>query len=262
MKYYLHSVRMLWRSALQYRSSFYMQIVAQFIMIAGELMAVTVLLDRFHAIGQWQAGEILFFFGMMQMVFALTEGLGRGITSFPGIINSGEFDAILLRPRPLLTQVLCMRLDLRRLGGMLVGLAAMVSASVMLNIEWTLWKAALLMLAACGTLMLLLGLFLIEATVSFFSVKSIEMVNVLTYGGRTACEYPVDIYPDFLRRLFTWVAPFALCLHWPVSLILGKPMADLPAWVMAMTPLSGAVFFFAMVRIWYAGAKHYRSTGS
>ncbi len=262
MKYYLHSVRMLWRSALQYRASFFMQVAAQFVMVGGELMAVTVLLDRFHAIGQWQAGEILFFFGMMQVVFALTECLGRGITSFGGVINSGEFDSILLRPRPLLMQVLCMRLDARRLGGILVGLAAMAAASALLGIRWTLWKAALVLLAAAGTFLLLLGLFLIEATACFFSVKSIEMVNVLTYGGRTACEYPVDIYPDFLRRLFTWVAPFGLCLHWPVSLVLGKPMADAPAWVMAVTPLAGAVFFALMVRVWHIGVRHYRSTGS
>ncbi len=262
MKYYLHSVRMLWRSALQYRASFIMQVLAQFVMIAGELMAVTVLLDRFNAIGRWNAGEILFFFGMMQVVFALTECLGRGVTTFGGIVGSGEFDAILLRPRPLLMQVLCMRLDARRLGGILVGLAAMFSASLMLGIRWTLWKTGLLLAAALGTFLLLLGLFLVEATVSFFSVKSIEMVNVLTYGGRTACEYPVDIYPAFLRRLFTWVAPFALCLHWPVSLVLDKPMADVHAWVMAVTPLAGAAFCAAMIRIWYAGAKRYRSTGT
>lgn len=263
MRYYLHSVAMLLKSATQYRASFLMQVLSQLVMVAGELMAVTVLLSRFSAIGQWSAGEILFFFGMMQITFALTECVGRGITSFAGVINSGEFDTMMIRPRPLLMQVVCARLDPRRLGGMLVGAASMAVAASILNVAWTWGKVALLLISAVGTVMLLLGLFLIEATVSFFSVKSIEMVNVLTYGGRTACQYPVDIYPGWLRRLFTWIAPFALCVHWPVAQALGHPMTGAPLWLVWAAPLTGVVFFAAMLGVWYRfGVRHYRSTGT
>ncbi len=263
MKYYLHSVLMLLKSATQYRASFLMQILSQAVMVGGELMAVAVLLARFSAIGQWSAGEILFFFGMMQVIFSLVEFIGRGITSFAGIVGGGEFDTLMLRPRPLLLQVICARLDPRRLGGILVGLAAMIIAGGLLNVTWTIGSVLLLVSSTIGTIMLLLGLFLIEATVSFFSVKSIEMVNVFTYGGRTACQYPVDIYPGWLRRLFTWVAPFALCMHYPVAQALGHPMADAPAWLVALAPLSGGLFLAAMVWVWYRfGVRHYRSTGT
>lgn len=263
MKYYMHSVVMLFKAATQYRASFLMQVCAQFVMTAGELMAVTVLLNRFGTLGQWSAGEILFFFGMMQLVFALVECMGRGITNFQGMIGSGEFDTVMLRPRPLLAQVICMRLDPRRLGGILVGAAAMLMAGHMLKLQWSWTMAGLLLLSAAGTALLLLGLFLVEATMCFFSVKSIEMVNVLTYGGRSACQYPVDIYPNWLRRLFTWVAPFALCMHWPVAQALGHPMTPAPMWMVWLAPLSGAVFFLLMMMIWYrVGVKHYRSTGT
>ncbi len=262
MRYYFQSIRMLWRAATQYRASFIMQVISQMLLIGGELLAVVVVLDRFHQVGPWSAGAIMFFFGMMEFTFALTECVGRGVTAFDGVIRSGDFDAILLRPKPVLIQVLCMRLDPRRLGGMLVGAAAMVVANSMLDIAWTAAKVALLLLSALGTTLLVLGLFLIEATMSFFSIRSIEMVNVLTYGGRTACQYPVDIYPDWLRRLFTWVAPFALCMHWPVSAVMGQPMADIPLWAMFLLPVTGLAFFLLMTRVWYGGMKHYRSTGS
>ena len=123
-------------------------------------------------------------------------------------------------------------------------------------------KALLLCEVMLGSLLLLLGLFMIEATVSFFSVKSIEMVNILTYGGRTACQYPVDVYPGVLRFLFTYLAPFAMCMHWPVSYVIGVPMVSLPVWGYFLTPLAGAAFFALMVRVWYVGVRHYRSTGT
>ena len=262
MKYMIHAVRMLFKSAMQYRSSLLMQVIAQFVMTGGEMLAVVVLLTRFRAVGHWGAGEIMFFFGVMQATFALTEMLGRGITSFAWFVQRGEFDALILRPRPLLVQVMVSQLDPRRLGGIAVGVIAMLVAGARLSIQWTLLKALLLAEVVVGSMLLLLGLFMIEATVSFFSVKSIEMVNILTYGGRTACQYPVDVYPGVLRFLFTYLAPFAMCMHWPVSYVLGAPMVQLPVWGYFLTPLAGMAFFAQMVRVWYGGVRHYRSTGT
>lgn len=262
MKYAFHAVRMLFKSALQYRASLLMQVIAQAVMTAGEMLAVVVLLSRFQAVGHWGPGEIMFFFGAMQATFALTELLGRGITAFPWFIQRGDFDALILRPRPLLTQVLLSQLDPRRIGGVAVGVIAMLAAGARLNIAWTAAKALLLTEVVVCCMLLVLGLFMIEATVSFFSVKSIEMVNILTYGGRTACQYPVDVYPNVLRFLFTYLAPFAMCMHWPVSYIIGAPMIALPTWAYFATPLAGAAFFAVMTRIWYMGVRHYRSTGT
>ena len=262
MKYMIHAVQMLFKSAMQYRASLLMQVIAQFVMTGGELLAVVVLLTRFKAVGHWGAAEVMFFFGVMQSTFALTELFGRGITSFAWFVQRGDFDALLLRPRPLLTQVMVSQLDPRRLGSFLVGVIAMLVAGARLNIQWTLMKGLLLVEVVLGSMLLLLGLFMIEATVSFFSVKSIEMVNILTYGGRSACQYPVDVYPGVLRFLFTYLAPFAMCMHWPVSCILGAPMMNLPQWAYFLTPLAGVGFFALMVRIWYMGVRHYRSTGT
>lgn len=262
MKYVIHAVKMLFKSALQYRASLLMQVIAQFVMTGGEMLAVVVLLSRFQVVGHWGAGEIMFFFGVMQATFALTELFGRGITSFPWFVQRGDFDAVILRPRPLLVQVMVSQLDPRRLGSFLVGVIAVLVAGARLNIQWTAMKALLLTEVVLGSMLLLLGLFMIEATMSFFSVKSIEMVNILTYGGRSACQYPVDVYPGVLRFLFTYLAPFAMCMHWPVSWILGAPMTTLPGWAYFLTPLAGAVFFTVMVKVWYIGVKHYRSTGT
>ena len=68
MLYLLRSMRMNWRSAAQYRASFIMQNLAQLVMGAGELMAVLVLMDRFHGVGRWSAAEIMFFWLQASML--------------------------------------------------------------------------------------------------------------------------------------------------------------------------------------------------
>ncbi len=113
----------------------------------------------------------------------------------------------------------------------------------------------------CGSI-LILGLFMIEAIFSIYSVKSIELVNALTYGGRSACEYPIDTYPRPLRVLFTVLAPFALTLHVPGAWILGKPLFGWPEWDVWVSPVSGIVFFWVIWGCFQKAMRHYRSTGS
>ena len=263
MRYVYDALRMNLRSAAQYGKSFLMQCLAQLVMTAGDLWAVLLLLERFGNMGHWEAGQILFFFGVMQITFAFTEIINRGLGRFSDVmIRNGGFDTVLLRPRSPLKQVILSQADPRRVGSMLVGIAAVVIASTNLSLRWTFGKILLLLWSMAGTICLLMGLFLIEAVVCFFSVQSIEVVNILTYGGRQACQYPIDLYPGPIRILFTCVVPIALCLHVPVSLVLGRPMFAVPDWLVWVFPCAGLAFFALIAFLWRFGVRHYRSTGS
>lgn len=263
IRYYLHSVRMLLKSHLQYTSSFLLQTVAQIIMESGELMALLLLISRFQAMKEWSGGELLVFFGVMSITFYLTEFFGRGITgSFSSLIRNGTLDTILLRPLGVLTQVVCSDLDPRRIGCIAVGITALALGLRQTSVTWTLLKVLALGEAVFFGTLLVLGLFLIEAVFSIYSVKSLEMVNALTYGGRSACEYPVDVYPKPLQIIFSVIAPFSLTLQVPVSYILGKPLWNWPSWTALVCPLSGAVLFGVMNVVFRVAIRHYRSTGS
>lgn len=262
LKYCLHASRMLLKSHLQYPSSFFWHTVAMAAMTGGDLCTVLLLFGRFTSLGKWNAGEILMFFAMMQVTFSLVEWFGRGISSFGSLVRSGGFDTVLLRPRGLLTQVLCSQMDPRRLGSVLVGLAALYMATRLTGLVWTPLKLLCAFLSMAGTFALLLGLFLIEAVLCIFSVKSIEMVNILTYGGRSTCQYPIDIYPRPVRFLFMFIAPFALTTHIPVAYLLDKPLIGEAAWVAFVSPISGFAVLALMLLVWRLGVRKYRSTGS
>lgn len=263
IKLYLKSMGMLLRSQMQYPASFIMQTIAQIVMEGGEMMAVLLIIDRFDTLNQWSGGNLLFFFGVMSVTFYLTECFGRGVTgAFPSLVQSGQLDTFLLRPRGVLTQVLCHAIDPRRLGCIGVGIISLILGSRQSHLIWSFPKALVLLESFLFGGMLILGLFLIEAIFCIHAVKSIEVVNALTYGGRSACQYPIDIYPRPLRILFTAVAPFALVLHAPAAYILEKPLYGWPAWAAFLSPLCGAAFFFLMYFLFRKAMIYYRSTGS
>ena len=263
LRLYARSMAILIKSQLQYPLSFLMQTIAQLVMEGGEMLALILLIDRFDRMNQWGPGDLYFFFGLMSVSFYLTEIFGRGVTgNFPYLVRTGQLDTILLRPRGILTQVLCSAADPRRITCIAVGVVSLVLGSSLSKIAWTLPKALLLAESIFFSFWLLLGLFMVEAILCIHSVKSVELANTLTYGGRSACEYPSDIYPRPLRVLFTVIAPFALVQHVPASMILDKPLFDWPMWTAFVTPLSGLALFGVMYLLFRKAMRFYRSTGS
>ena len=239
-KLYWHSMCMLMKSRLQYPLSFFLQTLAQIVMQGGELLAVLLIIDRFDTLNQWSGGDLLFFFGLMSVIFYLTECFARGV----------------------LAQALCYQMDPRRVGTVAVGAAAMLMGAAQAQVAWTGLKLLALLEAVAAGGVMIMGLFLIDAMLSIHSVKSIEVVNVLTYGGRSACQYPLDIYPKPLKTLFLFVAPFGLTVHAPAAYILGKNLFGWPDWTAFVTPLSGPLFFGAMYLLFQRAMRYYRSTGS
>ena len=263
IKLYLRSMGMLLRCQMEYPVSFLLQTLAQLVMEGGELLAVMLVVDRFDRLNQWLPGDLFFFFGLMSVTFYLTEIFGRGITgNFPSLVRTGQLDTLLLRPRGVLTQVMCSAVDPRRISCVAVGTASLVMGCRMSGVVWTPLKVLVLAEAiGCGML-LVLALFLLEAVFTIHSVKSIELVNALSYGGRSACQYPIDIYPRPLRMIFTVIAPFAQVLHIPAGFILDKPVWGWPVWTAFAAPLSGTLFFALMYLIFRRAMRFYRSTGS
>ncbi len=263
VRLYIKSMGMLLKSQLQYPASFLMQTFAQLVMEAGELMAVILLVDRFDHMNQWTGGNLYFFFGLMSVTFYLTECFGRGITgAFPGMVRSGHLDTLLLRPRGVMTQVLCSAVDPRRVACIAVGVFSLFLGSRLSPVVWSPLKALLLAESIFCGFWLILGLFMIEAILCIHSVKSVEVANALTYGGRSACQYPIDAYPRPLRILFTVIAPFALVMHVPAAWIMDKPLFGWPSWAAWLSPLSGIAAFSVMYLLFRRAMRFYRSTGS
>ncbi len=263
VRLYIRSMGILLKSQLQYPLSFLLQTLAQLIMEGGEMLAVVLLMDRFDHLHQWTPGDLYFFFGLMSVTFYLAECFGRGITgNFPSMVRTGQLDTLLIRPRGILTQVLCSAVDPRRIACILVGTVSLILGSRMSQVEWTAAHVLLLTESIFCGFWLILGLFLIEAILCIHSVKSVEIANAITYGGRSACQYPVDAFPRSLRTLFTVIAPFALVMHVPASRILGKPIFGWPAWTAWISPLTGPAVFAVMMLLFAKAMRFYRSTGS
>lgn len=252
------------RSQMQYRLSFLMAAVGQFVITGSEIIIIWALFDRFGSLRGWLLAEVALFYGIVHVAFSLSEAVARGFDTFDRLVRSGDFDRLLLRPRGTIFQVSACEMQLMRVGGLAQGLLVLLWAMAALDVHWTPAHVALLLLAIFGGVCLFCGLFVIQATLSFWTTQSLEVMNTVTYGGAQTGQFPIPIYRRWFQKFFTFVVPLACVTYFPMLPILGRQDVILgsPAWFHWCAPLTGVAFLLATLQLWKFGVRHYRSTGS
>jgi ABC-2 type transport system permease protein len=260
---YLRYLGISLRGQLQYRMSFVLQTVGHFLVTAIEFIAIWVLFDRFDHLQDWSLAEVAVFYGFINVSFAFSDAFARGFDLFGAMVKSGEFDRILLRPRLTVLQLAGQELTLRRIGRLIQGAAVLAWGCYALELTLTTERVGLAVLVLGGNFALFSGLVVVQATMAFWTVETLELMNSFTYGGVHAAQYPMNIYGKWLRRLFTYVVPLAATSYFPIVAFLNRPdPMGSPAWMAWLTPLAGFVFLAAALGFWQVGVRHYTSTGS
>lgn len=259
LRLYLRCLGASVRGQMQYRASFFMLAAGHALVVGMELAGVWMLFGRFGQIQGWTFPQVALLFGMANTSFALAEGLGRGFDTFGALVRSGEFDRLLLRPRGTAFQVAAQEVQLMRVGRLLVGLLALGWSATRLGLPWH--HPGWLGVAAgiTGGVALFYGLFILQATLAFWTVESLEVMNTVTYGGVEVAQYPLSIYRPWFRGFFTAAVPLAFTTYFPARALLDPTASGW--WGLPALGVGGA-FLATALRAWSYGVRHYRSSGS
>lgn len=260
---YLRYAAVSLRAQMLYPASFLMVTLAQFLIISGVLAAMWALFDRFGDVRGWGFADVALFFALANLTFAFADTVNRGFEALgPELIKTGDFDRLLLRPRAVALQVLGYELRLTRLGRMFQGFVALGIALGALP-PLGLAQVGVLLFAFAGGVALFSALLVLQATLSFWTVESLEIANTLTYGGVEAARYPLDIYQPWFARLLIGVVPIGCVIYYPCLFVLGRsdPFGA-PGWFLPLAPVTGFVFLAVALWLWSFGVRRYRSTGS
>ena len=251
------------RGQMQYRASFVMETIGQFSIIGVEFVGILVLFSRFETLEGWTLPQVAFLYSLVHLGFAFADTFSKGFDSFGVTVRMGDFDRLLLRPRPTALQLMGQELVLRRLGRLVLAFGVIAWASVSLEVEWTALKVVLsFATVVCGAA-LFSGLMVLHATLAFWTTETLEVTNIVTHGGVETTQFPLSIYRPWFRGIFTFVFPLGAVSYFPAVAILGIPdPLGSPLWFQYVAPAIGLLFLLACLRIWEFGVRHYLSTGS
>lgn len=252
------------RAQMQYKVSFWLELFGFALSTGLEFAVIAILFARFPSIAGWTVAEVALLYGLTSVTFSLNEMIARGFDApFEAMMQQGTFDKILIRPLSAFFQVLASEFQLRRLGRTLQGLAVLAYAFNRTEISWTPAKALLLPLTIASGVIIYMGLFVIGATICFWTIKTPEVVNAFTFGGNQMISYPLSIYNRWMRGIFLFLVPVAF-VNYPAALVLLERTDPdgLPPGLAWAAPLVAALFFLLARLFWAIGVGKYASTGS
>ena len=258
MKLYVKMFLMHLRSQMEYKGSFFLLSFAAMFTSLGELLAIRFLMMRFHTVAGFSYPEVLLCYSVVVMAFSLAELMVRGFDHFPQILRNSEFDRIMVRPCSIMLQVLTSRMDLQRFSKVILAVIVLGYAVTHAAIVWTADKVLVLFLMILGATFLFAGLFILFASICFFTLEGLEIFNILTDGSRTYGEYPVSIYGKEMLKFYTYVLPLALVQYYPLQYLLGRTTRI----GFGLLPLAGLLFPLPCYVVWRFGVRHYKSNGS
>lgn len=213
---------------------------------------------RFNSVEGFTYSEVLICFSVVLIAFSLAECFFRGFDTFSGVISNGEFDRIMLRPRNTMFQVLASKLEITRLGRLFQAAVILIYAIFNCGVIWTADKIFTLIIMIIGGTALFSGLFIIYASICFFTIEGLEFMNIFTDGGREYGKYPMSIYGDYVLKFFTYIIPLACVQYYPFMYLIGRTKNVL----YSLTPLAAFIFLIPCLILWKIGVRHYKSTGS
>lgn len=257
LRLYGHYFKIQFRSAMQYKSSFVLTCIGQFLVSFNVFLGVFFMFQRFHSVNSYTYSEVMLCFGITLMEFSLAEAVARGFDTFPSMISSGVFDRIMVRPRNEIFQVLGQKMEFTRIGRMLQAVVMFSYGIAKSQVQWTVAKVFTVVFMLLGGMVLFCGIFLIYAAICFFTLEGLEVMNILTDGAREYGKYPVNIYGKKVLLLCTFFVPYALVQYYPLLYLLGRG-----EWWYALLPIGGFLFLLPCYGFWRVGLFHYKSTGS
>ena len=246
------------RSAMQYKLSFVLMILARFIIAFCEFLAITFLFSGLTELKGYTYGDVLLCFSLIHMSFVFAELFGNGFQVFSGTVKRGEFDRMLLRPCSLILQVIGTKFEIGRTGPLITAVITLVIGIRNSQIQWSIGTVLTLAGMLIGGTLLFIGLFLLGASFCFYTIEDTRALHILTYGAKEHGKYPLDVYGKGIMGFCTYIIPYTLIQYYPLQYLLGKTTQ----WQYALYPLGVVVFLAICYVVWRVGVRNYTSCGS
>ena len=258
MKIYWNLFLMNLKSQMQYRMSFFMTVLGQFLTAFASFFSLAFIFERIDAVDGFTYGQVFLCFAVVVSAFSVGELFGGGLAAFSRILGDGSFDRALVRPRPVLLQILVPNFDFTRLGLLVQAAVVLCWAVPASGVAWTVPKAlALVLMIVCGAVVFF-AMFLLKAACTFFTTESVQFLDIFTYGARQFGRYPFSVYGKQVLWVLTFVVPLAFVQYYPLLYLVGRSSA---AWLMLL-PLAAALVLVPCLLLFRFGVKRYKSTGS
>jgi ABC-2 type transport system permease protein len=251
------------KARMEYRFSFFAGIFSNFYCYGVTYITFWVITQHFVTIDGWVFEDMVILYGLHLLPYSLaTVFVWYNVFQLEGQITSGRLDGFLIRPMGLIKQMICSRFGDTSLGQVVVSLIFISVIIANIHDRLTAFSYIYLILAIAGGTLLHMGAMIIMGSLSFWTLRSGEISNIFYYNIRTFTQYPLSLFPSFIRISLTYVLPWAIINYYPSLIILQKVQTTEELILGILSPVIGILFFLLSLFVFNRGLRRYSGSGS
>lgn len=237
----------------QYRANFFVQLLQSLVQVVTGLVALAVIFDHTTDLNGWTRPELLVVMGIYNIVggligFAVQPNMQRVLAD----VHTGTYDYVLTKPvdSQLLSSV--RQFQLWRLTDVLVGGAVVAWGLARVDEVPNGGHAVAFVLMLTAGMFLVYCLWLMVTAGAFWVVRMDEVQDLFT-GMYRAGQYPVTVYPVWLKLIMTYLVPIGFAVTVPAESLTGRLTTT-----RVLVTIGFLALVFAITRlVWRAGTRHY-----
>lgn len=256
---FFHYLTQYMKTKMAYRSDFFVYVASELLLQSVNLIFILVVFTKVPAIKGWTRDQVLFIYGFFLLPFGLYSGFLNHLFDVPEkYVLQGELDRVLVRPLNAWFQVVVETMNPELLIGTAAGTVIMFYSGKAMQLQLVWWDIPVALVLILGATLIYAGVYTFLASLGFWTEGNIGLMpmvyNLSNYG-----RYPMTVYRGPVRFILTWILPFAFVGFYPATLLMHR--YEYIGYAL-LTPVVGVISFAAAYRVWVAGIRRYRGTGS
>lgn len=244
---------------MEYKGDFLIGILGFLMNQFFNIMFIWIIFSQIPNLMGWNVEEIIFIYGFSLLPKGLDHLFFDNLWSIAYFtVNKGDFDKYLTRPINTYFHVLVEKLQIDALGELIMGISLITITLPMVNIQWSVAKVLLGILAVFFATFIYVGLKTITGAIAFWVKRSGHVMNMF-YMMNDFSKYPVSIYNAGIRCVITYIVPFAFTAYYPALYLL---TGENPLYNIGGSFVAAVLLMLVGIFVWNKGIKAYESAGS
>lgn len=220
-------------------------------------------LQRFGGVGGWTFWDVVVLHAIRTIVW-----WGYVILAQTGWVEDfivhGDLDRFLIRPVPVLLQVLAdRRQNGTRLPRLLYNTGLLFAGAAQAGVHWTPVKLDALAVLLASGIAVRVGVSLALTSISFWTKRFSHPYELVSAVENKFLDYPLKIFGPAVQLVLTVGLPLAFVNYVPASYVLDRTSELLfTPYLVLGGPLAGALSIAVAVGVWRRGVRVYESAGT
>ena len=246
------------KSKMSYRSDFIISTVGMVATNIAGFIAFLIMFGKFPSINGWGYYEILFLYGFSLISITPTQCLLDNNWSLRRYVYDGDFVKYCFRPINLWFYYVSEVFDVKGLGQLVFGFVTLIYAWIKLSLPVTFLLIIETIIALITASLFMMALQNAAAASCFWIQNSFWLLDI-SLKMKDYAKYPVTMFNDVFKFIFTFILPVAFMAYYPSLAILRPDDVPLLTW---LSPVIGILAFYASYKLWMKGASKYDGSGS